>query len=557
MPYRYVLSATQIREFETRLVSSGLEEATLMETVAARIALHLRRFWERRKRFKNLLVLAGPGNNGGDACAVLRNWLTEDQIGLMARGGKIRVVEWPGQASSLRRRQAKLLRDFEDVEWVAWPESSAQRNRVLGDLQGPTLVVDGLFGIGFCDRGSWSPAKIFLDELKKCLHHCDGRVAAIDIPSGLDESGSVADDFKSLRAHVSFSVVGPKFSQLQNEGPEQSGQIICVDVGAPYVPEDPQHAWRWLSPRWMNSEREWESVGAQLQRPSRADHKGGRGRVLVVGGTLETGAATKLVAETALRFSAGYVTMVEPPSSKITPAQLAKISGEWLVRQSPRSTKEWAELLKTHPAWVFGCGLPAGGAENSEKWNSFWEATMESPTTKESVWVVDGGGLSSFVSEWKARHMRMPGRSLILTPHPKEAGDMLKALGLKVPELRWELFASLKNELESLGMEGALLLKGAHPLIAPLGKSLAPQAVIELASARLATAGSGDVLAGALAAAALRMKADRASDRAWSSLLCAITAQSEASRKVSLGALASEISVAMGQSFAGFLEKRG
>lgn len=301
-------------------------------------------------------------------------------------------------------------------------------------------------------------------------------------------------------------------------------------------------------------------------------HKNSRGRVLVCGGPLAKGGAVKLAAEAALRHGAGYCTVVQnfrmlDAVSRIRDAEKSRIrdivsrirgtvnnAGEWVIADFPKTT-EWSPVLAGEDALVFGCGLPAAGKLTpavARSWKPFFNALIKEAKNPKRLrtLVVDGGGLALFLREVK----RWPSTKLpvIFTPHPKEAADMLKVLGVrKVPEKRVDLLELLRGHLVDRGFGGALLLKGAYPCASSLCVDTTTFSVWDIADARLATAGSGDTLAGAVAALSLRVQAEDETRSPFVALGLGVALQADALPRVK-GAfpLAHEIGIAMGEALA-------
>jgi NAD(P)H-hydrate repair Nnr-like enzyme with NAD(P)H-hydrate dehydratase domain len=203
---------------------------------------------------------------------------------------------------------------------------------------------------------------------------------------------------------------------------------------------------------------------------------------------------------------------------------------------------------------VFGCGLPAHSEKEKSAlnlWKPFLATLAKVGVAPNApVVVVDGGGLAIFAA-WRKHEKTAFHAPLIFTPHPKEARDTLHALTEKSPAAslsRQALFEKLRAELAAKVGAGALLLKGAYPMIGALHANAG--AAFNIASLRLATAGSGDALAGGAAAAALRLESRKADDdpeaRAMGALALAVSAQGRAARTLPPGALAREIARASG-----------
>lgn len=299
---------------------------------------------------------------------------------------------------------------------------------------------------------------------------------------------------------------------------------------------------------------------ARWVAPSGLAHKNSRGRVLVCGGPLAKGGAVRLAAEAALRHGAGYATVLQKISDiKYRQSDIRANAGEWVIADFP-TAKGWGPLLAGEDALIFGCGLPAAGKMTpsvAKAWKPFFNALVKEAKNPKRLrtLVVDGGGLALFLREVK----RWPGAKLpvIFTPHPKEAADMLKVFGVrKVPNQRVDLLELLRSHLVDRGFTGALLLKGAYPCAASLREDTTTFSVWDIADARLATAGSGDTLAGAVAALSLRVHTEDETRSPFVALGLGVALQADALPRMK-GAfpLAHEIGIAMGEALKSFIDK--
>ncbi len=151
--------------------------------------------------------------------------------------------------------------------------------------------------------------------------------------------------------------------------------------------------------------------------------------------------------------------------------------------------------------------------------------------------MVDAGGLIPFLKE--ISHCEA---DLIFTPHPGEAHRILEAHGEKFSETRFEVFEKLKSLLASKKYKGALLLKGAYPIVSDLNED-SRHWVFNLADSKLASAGSGDVLAGFLGGLNRQMEVQ--SQKALSILMMGLCSQKIALKKLTQSSLARDILKAM------------
>jgi hydroxyethylthiazole kinase-like uncharacterized protein yjeF len=216
-----------------------------------------------------VLVLAGPGNNGGDAYVAAR-YLRRRGVAV-----EVRALAYPkGEDSPARKAAAAAVATGVPV-------------RSLGEPEACDLIIDGLFGAGF--HGALEgPAAAWTAHTAPVL--------AVDLPSGLDGSdGSVSGLAFTARQTVTFQAL--KVGHLFGEGPDRCGEVEVVDIGLP----DPRPELRLC-----------EASDAAVPARPRTAHKWSAGAVLVVGGSPGISGAAALAGRAALHFGAGYVRLACP-----------------------------------------------------------------------------------------------------------------------------------------------------------------------------------------------------------------------------------------------------
>jgi ADP-dependent NAD(P)H-hydrate dehydratase / NAD(P)H-hydrate epimerase len=217
-----------------------------------------------------VLVLAGPGNNGGDGCVAARH--------LAVAGWDVRVAcAVPREA--LQGDAARAAAD--------WPGPVGPLERA--DFSDRPLVLDALFGTGL--------ARPLSDTVRSVLNRARGLpVVAVDIPSGVDGATGAADP-AALRADLTVTFAAKKLGHVLHPGAALCGQVVVADIGIPTG----DHA------ALENGPELW-----RLPVPSPGGHKYDRGHAVVFGGPRMTGAGV-LAATAAARAGAGLVTLVAPP----------------------------------------------------------------------------------------------------------------------------------------------------------------------------------------------------------------------------------------------------
>jgi hydroxyethylthiazole kinase-like uncharacterized protein yjeF len=473
---RPVLSRQQIREFDQSWISRGVPGIVLMEN-AGRGAAHLiglkarprssgekprqgssvvgscvRCADERSLGGVGVLLLAGVGNNGGDAFVIARH--------LAARAANVRV--WGLVPGAALKSDAKIA--WEAMEAVGIRlEAVPEEGTWLSAFKEADLIVDGLLGTG-ADR----PVEGLLSRLIDAVNRSETSVIALDIPSGLDaETGKVLGS--AIRAEHTVTFAHLKKGLLTTAGHAHAGNITVSHIGVPSaLPAQMEPA------AWLLEESDLMSA---LAPRSPAAHKGTAGRVTVIAGSPGTVGAARLSSRACLRAGAGLVTLLTDPET------VAQLEGEVVeVMTASYKTEKASLLLRSADAIVLGPGLGRGPEARAISQRAFAEGR---PT------VVDADGLR-LIAEDRAAFVGAPERLFVLTPHPGEAAALLSMSSAEVEGDRFAAAERLSEEFRAV-----VVLKGPRTIISAPGQ--APR-VSAFGSPALATAGSGDVLAGILGA---------------------------------------------------------
>jgi ADP-dependent NAD(P)H-hydrate dehydratase / NAD(P)H-hydrate epimerase len=482
-----VVSVEQMREIERAADAGGVTYALMMENAGRSIAGHiLRRVGEIGGR--RVAILVGTGNNGGDGL-VVGHYLAEAGAQVAAYLVKERS---PDDVNLAR------LQGHGALVAVA---GSDQRQRVLRNLVGSAdLIVDALLGTGFHLPLEGS-AKEILEAAGHVLASRDSRplIVAVDCPSGLDcDSGEAAPE--TLTADVTVTLAAAKPGLLTGSGPRLVGEIVHGDIGLPAGFEPLMKAEVELAERSML--RAW-----QVPR-LRDAHKGTFGRALIVAGSVNYPGAAALAGEAAYRVGAGLVTLAVP--SVIQPMLAPQIpEATWLLLPhemgaiiegaaavvEPELGKCQSILIGPgfgqDPATAEFVGRLLHGGRPGKQGMGFVHrgASTRSADAALPACVVDADGLKLLarLDSWPAL---LPERS-VLTPHP---GEMAALTGLTTEEIQRNRLTLARQTAAS--WRHIVVLKGAYTIVAdPKG----PCVVLPFATPALARAGTGDVLAGAIA----------------------------------------------------------
>ena len=392
-------------------------------------------------RTGRVIVLAGPGNNGGDAFVCARR--------LCERGVEVAVVADSGRAAVAEAATARAALDATDVTILAEPPAEA-----------PSLIVDGLFGIGL-SRPPGTPWSSWIDW----ANAAQVPILALDVPSGVDAATGVAHA-PAIVATATATFIALTPGLLTNDGPDHCGDVSVHSLG---LDGDLSNAgvrleWRALQPQ----------LPTVLARRVRKSHKGTFGRACIVGGAEGLVGAALLAGRAALRLGAGRVVV---GLAARNPPLVDWLSPELMLREANA-------LGSDHDAWVVGPGLGAGERA---------QALLEKAAAIEQPLVIDADALNAIAAKRDlVEIVKGRGAPTLATPHPAEAARLL---GCETADVQADRVAAA-TRLASM-LNAHVVLKGVGSIVAR------PDGTFDINASgnpALSTAGSGDVLAGILGA---------------------------------------------------------
>jgi len=455
--HRRLVTAAQMRASEQAAFAAGLDSFEAMRRAGQAVAAAIRQRWTPRP----VLVLCGPGNNGGDGYIVARE--------LQLSGWPVGVVASAAAGSTDATRAA--------AAWngpVLPAASGAETNIPWPPAEG--LVVDGLFGTGLA-----RPIAGIAASLIAAANAGAAPIVAIDIPSGVHTDSGEALGGVAIRAALTVTFAWPKPGHLLLPGRRLAGELLIADIGLPATPlsgEGPELL--------ANAGCWWRS---QLPVPGEAAHKFIRGHLVAVGGAVMTG-AVRLATRAARRAGVGLATILAPQSA--VPIYTADQPGV-IVRaraDSETASREnavtLAQILADDriSAVLIGSGLTPDQVTTGLLRNALASARPL---------VIDGGGLDALAGLARTEPASLGTASVrtatrILTPHEGEFHRLC-------PDLAGG--SKLDRALAAARRFAAVVvLKGPDTVIAAPDNRAA---INGAAPAYLATAGSGDVLAGIIA----------------------------------------------------------
>jgi ADP-dependent NAD(P)H-hydrate dehydratase / NAD(P)H-hydrate epimerase len=430
-----LLSVSQMTMADNASIAAGIPGLELMEAAGQGVTGEIIKRWQPRP----LVVLCGPGNNGGDGFVVAR--LLKDA------GWPVRLALL-GDASGLKGDAAANAKS-----WTGEVLPFSQDVLNEGDL-----VVDALFGAGLT-RPLDGVAREVVQEINNLSLDC----VAVDVPSGVDgDSGDVLGAAPKCLLTVTFFRRKP--GHLLLPGRDLMGDVVVVDIGIPESVLDN------IAPQTFAN-----GPGLWLDRypwPSSDDNKYTHGHALIVGGGQMTGAA-RLAATAARRIGAGLATIVAPGEAIDAYAAgdpgniVASVDDETTFRELLSDPRKNAVLVGP------GCGVNARTRE----------LALAALQSGKAV-VLDADAFSVFADDPQTLFAAIAHAGpVLLTPHE---GEFHRIFDIKE--------GKFKRTHEASKISGAtVLLKGSDTVVAnPDGRA----AINEGAPPTLATAGSGDVLAG-------------------------------------------------------------
>ena len=464
-----ILTTDQMRQVEQDCAEAGLPASVLMENAGKAVAEEVKRILGNVSQ-QRVLVMVGPGDNGGDglvAARHLHDWGFDVSVCLLS--------ERPSNDSSLERVRE---RDIEVID-AAGGEGL---DRFGESLPSAGAVIDAIFGTSKI-RTIRSLFLQALDMVRRAKKKQPGlRIIAVDLPSGVDaDTGEV--DPACLYADDTITLGFPKPGLFSSPGSERVGKVTVVDIGIPaYLVGQVTQAGREL----INSE--W-ARSVLPKRPLEAN-KGSFGKVLVVGGSANYIGAVYLACSGAIRVGAGLVTLATASSlQSILASKLTEITYLPLSEARPGTiSAEAARLiqpeLNQYNVLLIGCGL--GQSQSAIKLVKSLLLKLK-PGISSLVLDADALNILANTPKW----WQQLTDDVILTPHP---GEMARLAGLSVDMVQSDRGGTAKKFAQE--WHKTIVLKGAYTVIAaPGGQS----AISRVANPGLASAGTGDVLSGAIA----------------------------------------------------------
>lgn len=483
-----LVTASEMRAIESAAVSRGATWQGLMESAGMRVAYAIIDWLGSTSR-QRVLILCGPGNNGGDGLVVARH--------LAIHGWEVRCLLWKRSIAGdehLRGHLSQLPVTIQDLDPGNWHVD------LDAALDWCTVIVDGLLGTGLTRDLDGE-----LAELVSIIGMSTRKCVAVDIPTGVDsDTGAIKG--MALRADLTVTLGHYKFGHFIHPGKTLRGRLRLEDIG--------------LNAQDSRTHAKGELLtdkGIKALLPERSDdaNKGEFGKAFVVAGSINYIGAATLAVQGALRSGAGLVTLGCPGdllailAIKLTECTFLPLPSD-MGAIAPHAIEKLVDALKSYKSLLVGCGLgqdketvsflkalftrqdapahqparPMGFAARIAQ-----AEAKENEHTNLPALVLDADALN-ILAEWDEWVGAVPEGS-ILTPHPGEMARLLKTTVEEIQSDRVGIALKAAAQWKQI-----VVLKGAATVIAePTGKVF----VSPFSNPALATAGTGDVLAGAIA----------------------------------------------------------
>lgn len=454
-----IVTSKEMRGIDESAINDyGIPSIVLMENAGARSAEVIADRYEELEYESDILVFAGKGKNGGDALVVARH--------LISMGKKVRLFllhELESYNEFSRQNLEILLK--EKVRPV-FLENVAPLEEYLNSGPGPYLAVDGLLGIGF--KG---PLVGLYADVVDCMNNKVDYCVSLDIPTGVDgTTGSVVG--QCVQADLTLSFGFAKLGHYIAPGALHRGELQVIDISLPpkFRDEGTVHAIY------------EKTVAPLMRRRDRYGHKNAFGHVLIIGGSKGRLGAVSMASRAALRMGTGLVSAAT--WGECWDSLMAKITDEIMtmaVETDPKAfQKQRQTIQEDYSSVVIGPGL------NTEERAA--NLLREMILYYHGPIVIDADGINLLADPKLRDELLKRTGPTVLTPH---IGEMARMMGVEKDQVVADPMGFVQRAVEATN--AIVLLKGATTFI---GAGENQFFLNDYPNDGMATAGSGDVLAG-------------------------------------------------------------
>ena len=449
MTRNYIVTALEMKQYDNNTIEEiGIPACVLMERAALAAVEMVEKHCSSIDSGRQVLIMAGMGNNGGDGIAAGRI--------LAQRGYQVEIwcVGNQDKASQQWRQQREIAGHY-PIDFTNAPHSRSY-----------TVLLDALFGVGLSRdlEGVYA-------EAVRLYHLLEGWKLSLDIPSGVDsDTGRVRGC--AVKADKTITFGFRKRGLVLFPGCEYSGDVEVADIGVTeqsFLGREPE--------MYAYEGRVWEA----LPKRRKDGNKGTFGKILLVAGSADMAGGAVLAARAAYRTGAGMVRVISPSENRII-LQSTIPEAIYGTLETLEEGMEWADVIAVGP----GIGRGEGALHALKR------VIVES----HKPLLIDADGLNLLAEERELQKILSAqgntGRKVVLTPH---VGELSRLTGASIAECKKDL-ACMGKELAAK-MHAVVAAKDARTMTCAEGH---PICINLSGNNGMATAGSGDVLAGMIAA---------------------------------------------------------
>ncbi len=464
-----LVSVAEMQAIEKAADAAGHSYATMMEKAGQACADFV---LAHAAVVHNVLILVGPGNNGGDGLVCARY--------LQQAGTPVRVYLWKRQTTPAHDYEQHFAKLTALGVTTLHADDDPDFQQLRAWLAETNIIVDALLG-----TGSNRPITGQLADLLDCVRTAKATqpttlIVAVDCASGLHcDTGAI--DPHTVPADFTVTFAYAKLGHYQFPGAAITGALTVADIGTPPALADEVRTFLLTA----------ELVRQFLPARPNVSHKGTFGKLMAAVGSVNYPGAAYLSCAAAGRVGAGLITgAVVPPVWNVVAGKLAEPT--WVLLPTGEGAEAGvigaaaaavlSEALKGYSTLVFGCGM--GQMATTQR---FVHDLLEKPDLPPTLIDADGLNCLAKLDNWPPL---LPD-ACVLTPHPAELSRLCNLSVAEVTAQRWQLARQKAAEWQVV-----LLAKGPYTVIAEPGGLLA---VLPVATPALATAGTGDVLSGTIA----------------------------------------------------------
>lgn len=460
-----LLSSDEMKRVEAHANQFGLSYQRLMENAGAACARNIRSIVEKEQGVRrNVAILCGKGNNGGDGFVIARK--------LLESGYRVCIILLAGYPSSGEAEYMYKLTAELNIPTV-WYD--ADQPKAIQTIKTADVIVDAVFGFSFYGTIKPELARVF-----SVVNDSDAMVFSVDMPSGAYCDSGLCDE-NCIRADYTIAVSALKPAHILHPASDCCGDIIIANIG---IPEESYAA---VGSRMYTYHA--NEIADRFPKRKNDAHKGDFGHLLCICGSRSMPGAAYMAVKAALRSGAGLVTAAFPVSLyqtmsvKLTESLLLPLDETTDGTLSRSCIPALLRALDRFDAIVIGCGLSV-----NEDTAAVLQAVLENASVPV---IVDADGINLLSKNIDL--LQNAAAPVALTPHPKEMSRLCRCTVGEVQDDRTGVARAFAHE------QGVyVVLKGSNTVIASPDD---PRVYVNVTGNNgLSKGGSGDVLAGMLGA---------------------------------------------------------